>query len=147
RGHLRGAGLTPSPEALAWLSAMLGADRGVTRSELDKLVSYMADRGAGVTVALADAQAAVGDNAGAAIDDVLQAAAGGDFPGLDRALTRSAGETTPVGLIRAAQRHLQRLHLVGAQIPAGTAADAAIRALRPPLFFRAADHFKAALPL
>jgi DNA polymerase-3 subunit delta len=107
----------------------------------------MADRGAGAAVGLADAQAAVGDSALAALDDVLNAAAEGDLAGLDRALARAAGETTPVGLLRAAQRHFQRLHLAAAEIEAGASVDAALKLLRPPLFFRAADRFKAALRL
>jgi DNA polymerase-3 subunit delta len=146
RTQLREAGLGIEADALAWLGGALGGDRAVTRRELDKLVLYMGDR-AGAAVTLADAQAAVGDSALAALDDVLQAAAEGDVAGLDRALARAAGDTTPVGLLRAAQRHFQRLHLVASAIEAGAGADAALKMLRPPLFFRAADRFKAALRL
>jgi DNA polymerase-3 subunit delta len=146
RAQLREAGLGVEADALEWLAGALGGDRGVTRRELDKLILYVGD-GGHASVTLADAQAAVGDSALAAVDDVLQAAAEGDLAGLDRALARAAGEMTPVGLLRAAQRHFQRLHLVASEIESGASVDAALRLLRPPLFFRAADRFKAALRL
>lgn len=147
RTHLRDSGTGVEPDALTWLVGVLGGDRGVTRSELDKLIIYMADRGKDAKVSLADAQAVVGDSAAVALDDVLQAAAAGDIAGLDRALVRAAGATTPVGLIRAAQRHFQRLHLVASAIDSGASIDAALKGLVPPLFFRAAERFKAALHL
>lgn len=147
RTQLREAGLGVHADALEWLVGALGGDRGVTRRELDKLILYMADRSPGASVSLADAQAAVGDSGHAAVDDALQAAAEGDLAALDRALTRAGAETTPVGLLRAAQRHFQRLHLVAAEIEAGAGIDAAVKSLRPPLFFKAADSFKAALRL
>ena len=147
RAQLAEAGLRIEADALAWIAGALGGDRGVTRRELEKLILYMADRGASATVGLADAQAAVGDSASVALDDVLQAAAGGDLAGLDRALARIAGDTTPVGLLRAAQRHFQRLHLAASEVEAGVPVDAVLKGLRPPLFFRAADRFKAALRL
>ncbi len=143
--QLREAGLGLEGDARTWLAATLGSDRAVTRRELDKLILYMADRGAGALVRLADAKAVVGDCAQAALEDVLEAAAGGDLPGLDRALLRAAGQTSPVGLLRAAQRHFQRLHLAACAIEGGATVDSAIRGLRPPLFFRTADRFKAAL--
>jgi DNA polymerase III subunit delta len=147
RAHLKEAGLGVDPGALAWLTGAMGEDRGLTRRELEKLALYMADRGPGAAVTLADAQAAVGDTGLAAIDEVLHAAAEGDFPGLDRALLRASGEISPVGLIRAAQRHFQQLHLLAAQIEAGESVEGALKSVRPPLHFRAVDRIKAALRL
>jgi DNA polymerase-3 subunit delta len=89
----------------------------------------------------------VGDSAAAAVDEVLQAAAEGNIAALDRALSRAAGETTAVGLLRAAQRHFSRLHLAASEIEGGASVDAVIKGVRPPLFFRATDSFKAALRL
>jgi DNA polymerase III subunit delta len=146
RAQLQDAGLRIEADALAWLAGVLGGDRGVTRRELEKLILYMADAETG-TVSLADAQASVGDSAAAAVDEVLQAAAEGNVAALDRALSRAAGETTPVGLLRAAQRHFSRLHLAASEIEGGASVDTVIKGVRPPLFFRATDSFKAALRL
>ena len=43
----------------------------------------------------------------------------GKLAALDRALTRAAGDTTPVGLLRAAQRHFSRLHLAASAVECG----------------------------
>ncbi|MCI0431673.1 MAG: DNA polymerase III subunit delta [Rhodospirillales bacterium] len=147
RAQLRDSRFAVETEALTWLAGVLGGDRGVTRGELEKLALYMADRGPDARISLADAQAAVGDSAASAVDDVLEAAAQGDLAALDRAIVRAAGLTTPVGLLRAAQRHFQRLHLASSEIALGATVDAALRAIRPPLFFRAAERFKTALRL
>jgi DNA polymerase-3 subunit delta len=147
RAQLQEAGLKVEPDALAWLASVLGSDRGITRRELDKLILFMANREMGAMVTLAEAQAIVGDSAAAAVDEVLQAAAEGDVAALDRTLTRAAGETTPVGLIRIAQRYFQRLHLAASAVEAGASIDAVIKSARPPLFFRAADSFRTALGL
>ncbi len=56
----------------------------------------------------------------------MLAAADGDFAGLDRALGRLfADGTVPVPILRAGQRHFQRLHLALAQVAAGKSPDAA----------------------
>jgi DNA polymerase-3 subunit delta len=147
RAQLHEAGLRIEADALAWLAGVLGSDRGVTRRELEKLILFMADAGPGATVTLAQAQSVVGDSAAAAVDEVLQATAEGNIAALDRALARAAGETTPVGMLRAAQRYFQRLHLAASEIEAGTSVETVLKTVRPPLFFRAADSFKTALRL
>jgi len=133
---LRNAGLEPEPSALAYLVACLGADRGVSRQELEKLILYKAedaDRG----VSLADVEACVGDGAPLARDDVALAALSGDQAGLDRALERCYGVgESPIGVLRTVARHLQRLHLLALRARSGTAADEQIRKLRPPVFFK-----------
>lgn len=139
--HLRARHqLKVEPAALAYLAERLGADRALTRQELDKLALY---KGAGgpepvtLPITLEDAQAAVGDVAAVAVDQIVFAAAGGDLATLDRALARyfTAGEN-PVPVLRALARHLERLHLVGSAADRGEPLDAAIKALRPPVFFK-----------
>lgn len=143
RDGLTTHGLSASPEALAYLVAHLGADRMITRQELEKLALYGLGRD---RLDLADVTACIGDNAARHFDDAVQAAALGDLPGVDRALTalREAGQS-PVGVLRIAMTHFQKLHLVTTQIAHGVAADRAMGQLRPPLRFRAADRFKAQL--
>jgi DNA polymerase-3 subunit delta len=134
-------GLKPGPDVLAWLARVLGADRGVTLSELEKLALYCGPSGA---VTLDDCRAVVGDGAAHELDDAVYAAGGGDAEGLDRALARAfQGGASPVSVLRAAQRHIQRLHLVAGKVAAGTPMDAAIKGLRPPVFFKQADRFRA----
>jgi len=135
RETLSYAGLTIGREAQAHLAANLGNDRLISRRELEKLVLYM--QGAGPEVTLADAQACVGDNAGRGTEAVTQALAGGDVASLLSAYAsaRDLGETA-VGMLRAAQRMFQRLHLAAGDVARGTRPEQAVDNLRPPVFFK-----------
>ncbi|MEI6558872.1 MAG: DNA polymerase III subunit delta [Rhodospirillaceae bacterium] len=143
------AGLVLDPDAQAYLAANLVGDRLVARSEIEKLALYM-DAGPGRgerRVGLEEVQAAVGDSASLlSLDDPAWAAASGDFPSLDRALVRLFAEgMAAVAVLRAAQRHFQRLFWVQAEIAAGMAGEAAVKALKPPVFFKMQAAFGAQL--
>jgi DNA polymerase-3 subunit delta len=140
------AGHRIEPDAVDYLKANLGADRGLTRSELDKLVTYMGAKPA--TVTLADAQAVVGDSGASAIDDICFAATGGDPAGVEKALRRALSEgESPVTIVRAAQRHVQRLQIAADAVARGLSAREAVQRLRPPVFFRVANLLQAQIPL
>jgi len=152
---LMGFGFSVSRDAQAFLIQHLGSDRGVTRSELEKLALYMGDAGSGGAdggsprpkrVELADAMAAVGDTAATSLDGVVLAACSGEAPGLDRALDRAFTEgAQPVSLLRAAARHVMRLHRAAGHIDRGLSIDEAMKALRPPVIFTQADQFRGQL--
>lgn len=144
--HLRDRhGLGADGGAVAYLAERLGSDRMLTRQELDKLALYIgADRArnedgsdSGRTVTLEDAEAAVGDSGAVQVDQIVFAAAGGDLPGLDRALSRylTAGEN-PIPVLRALATHLERLQLVRAATDQGQSLPDALKSLRPPVFFK-----------
>ncbi|MEO5335421.1 MAG: DNA polymerase III subunit delta [Magnetospirillum sp. WYHS-4] len=144
RETLQARGLTLAPDALAFLAENLGSDRLVTRQELEKLALYC---GKGM-VTLEDARACVGDSAASSLDALVGAAAGGKPDELDLALQRALAEgVAAVGILRAAGRHFHRLHLVRGLVDRGMAPDAAVQKLRPPLFFKTADAFRAQLRL
>ncbi len=133
-------GLAVTPEANAFLAANLGSDRAVTRSELEKLALYMGGAG---TVKIEDAAAAVGDNGIMSIDSTIYAACSGDPRTLDRSLARAFAEgIQPVTMLRAAARHLQRLHLARTLIDMGRSSDQAMMALKPPVFQGLKDRFR-----
>ena len=134
RASLGRHGLTVSGDALAYLEDRLGNDRMVSRAELDKLALYMQGR---ARVELEDAVACVGDHAALSVSDAIHAAAEGDPPALDRALEVAAREgESPVGIVRQALRHFQRLHFVAAASSGGKSTGAVIASLRPPVFKR-----------
>lgn len=138
---MKAEGLEIDGDARAWLAGQLGADRQLTRSELEKVVLFARGKS---RVALADCRAVVGDSAGSEIDDVVLAAADGDAARVECGLSRAFQEgTSAVGVLRAAQRHFQRLHLVSGSVANGMGPDAALKLLRPPLFFKVADRFRA----
>jgi DNA polymerase-3 subunit delta len=141
------AGLSLSPDASACLTASLGGDRAMSRGEIEKLILYMRAGGSS-TVGLDDVQACIGDSREASLDAVVMAAHGGDVAALDRALDLAyASGMHPVGVLRAAARHLQRLHLAASLVAAGKSAPEALAALRPPVFYKLQDGFRAQLRL
>jgi len=128
------------PEALGYLSANLGADRGVTRSELDKLATYA---GPGGTVTLDDAAAVVGDSAALSLEDLVYAVADGAIDALDAKLARLIQEgVAPVRILRAVAGHMLRLQVTAARVARGEPAERAIKALRPPVFYQRARQFE-----
>ncbi|HTT81137.1 MAG TPA: DNA polymerase III subunit delta [Stellaceae bacterium] len=129
-----------SRDAADFLVAHLGGDRLLTRAELEKLTLHAGDGG---RIGLDDARAVIADSAALSLDDALLAAAEGDAAALDRALARVFQEgESPVSVIRALLRHLQRLHLLAARIAAGSAIDEVIRTARPPIFFKEQDSWR-----
>jgi DNA polymerase-3 subunit delta len=129
-----------SRDALDFLVGHLGGDRLLTRAELEKLTLYAGDGG---RVDIDDARAVVADSAALSLDDALMAAAEGDGAALDRALARVFQEgESPVSVIRALLRHLQRLHLLAAQIAGGRSVDEVMRGARPPIFFKQQESYR-----
>src|SRR5882724_3290648 len=93
--HLKAGGYPIARDALAYLAERMGGDRGVTRSELDKLMLYVGEPPMGAKareIVLADAVACIGDRAAFALDDLIAAAAEGDVADLDRQYARSFAE-------------------------------------------------------
>jgi DNA polymerase-3 subunit delta len=146
RDTLKLAGVTIEPDALAWLSGHLGADRAATRAELEKLALYAGPRG---RVDLDSAMACIGDMAGLSLDDALFAATIGDVATADRALELAIAEgAVPVQVLRAGINHVQRLQRARmAMDESGASAADASKTLRPPLFYRRVAGFNRALGL
>ncbi len=133
--------IAPDAEAVAWLAEHLGADRRVTRSELEKLALYLGQPG---RLRLEDAMACVGDASALSLDDLTLAAADGDHAQAQRALDKVFAEgTQPVQALRALARHFKRLHLLAGEIASGKTVQAAIDGLKPKPYFRLADRLRA----
>ncbi len=152
RETLGGFGLEVTPDALAYLGANLGGDRQLSRRELEKLALYKGVQGKGAQnkgvegarVELRDVQACVGDSAALSLEDLAFAVAGGEPAGAERALQRSLQEGgQPVRALGAVARHFQRLHLVRGLTGRGETLDGAVKGLRPPVFWKRAERFKA----
>lgn len=140
-------GLRAEPDALGFLAANLGGDRALTRGELDKLALYLADAPER-KVTLEDAAAVVGDSSALGLDDVAHAAAAGELARLDRLLDRLLAEgEAPVRILRVASAFFLRLLRLRADMAAGATAEAAVKAAKPPIHFRAEPAFLAALRL
>ncbi len=134
---LQPLGLSITPEARQLLVGRLGADRVMSRGEIEKLALYAQGQG---QITEDDVEAVVGDAAELTVDRIVHASASGDgaraVTELQRAL--SAGESAQ-GIISAIQRHFTRLHRLRASIDAGKSAEQVIADIRPPLHFKQKD--------
>ncbi|GAB0117518.1 DNA polymerase III subunit delta [Acidisoma sp. 7E03] len=123
-----------APDALDWLVQHAGADRGMIRSEVEKLALFA---GPGGIVDLEAVRSIAGDQADLSIEDALFAAARGATAEADRATATALAEgASAVGLVRAAHGHMDKLARIAAAREAGMGAAEAVKALRPPVFFR-----------
>jgi DNA polymerase-3 subunit delta len=134
-------GVTISTEARRALVERLGADRVLSRGEIDKLILFVGERR---SIEIEDVEAVVGDVSELALDRITFAAAAGET---GRAVSEcgravSSGES-PQTIIAAVQRHFQRLHRARAAVDRGRSVDDVLRQMRPPLNFKLKDAFAA----
>lgn len=143
RQHMRDNGVALGQDAMPGILARLGTDRLAIRQELDKLVLYAGGPNQGGTLSGVDVEAAIGDVKTASMDDLAFATASGNSEklaaGLDLALVEGLA---PVALLRAVQRHFDRLLLVKAAMTAGEDVGVAMKKLRPPVFFKLESAFR-----
>lgn len=143
RDALKQEGFEIAPDALADAAARLGQDRGVTRSELDKLMLYAQGS---KKITLDDVRAILGEEGEAEVEEVCDAAGAGDMAALDRALERLwVSGTSPVAIVRIALMHFHKLALARSLVDGGEAVDSAMRRLRPPIHFMRTTAFKTQL--
>jgi DNA polymerase-3 subunit delta len=137
RDTLKGHGLAISPEARDLLLTRIGADRALSRGEIDKLALYAAGKS---EIDVSDVEAIVGDASQLAIDRVLDGAVGGDAKRAvaEYARALAAGESAQT-IILAAQRHIEKLHKIRSDIDQGRSFEDAVRQLRPPIHFKQKD--------
>lgn len=132
--ELKEAKLAIDPDAREALEALLGADRLASRGELRKLTLYAHGQG---RVSLADVAAIVGDASAFAMDELIDAVAGGDVPGADltlRKLEASGTHSSVAGTMLI--RHFQLLERARAEVGPGRSATDVVERLQPPIFFR-----------
>ncbi len=140
---LQAAGLSITLDARELLLARLGADRVMTRSEIDKLALYAHGK---QRIEAEDVEAIVGDASEQTLDAAAYAAASGDsaraVSECDRAV--SSGDNAQA-VIAAVQRHFLRLHRCRVQVDQGRGLEDVIKGLRPGIHFRVKDQFAAQL--
>ena len=131
---LAGARLKITPEALRGLLARLGADRALSRAEIEKLALYASGKG---TIEEDDVEAAVGDAAELAIDRVVLAAGSRRLAeALNECDRCIAGGENAQAIIAALQRHFLRLHAMRSAWDGGRPLEDILRQQRPPLHFK-----------
>lgn len=118
------AGLAIAPDARAALKQLIGSDRMASRGEVAKLCLY-AQGAAAITIE--DVRAVVGDASAFAVDEAVDAAAGGDAPGFERLYRRLvAAGSASYTVASAGQRHFDMLHRARAQVERGADPESAL---------------------
>lgn len=134
RNQLQASGLTASRDAMQYLAAQLGNDRGVTLREIEKIALYM---GQEKEVTLEIAMLLTSGNTADSSEDICHAVALGHIAASETMLAQLLREgAQPVAIIRALLRHFQRLEIALAHMAAGSNAAEAAGLLRPPVFFK-----------
>lgn len=132
-------GLKIDHEARGLLQSRLGADRALSRAEIEKLALYAADK---KEIGVDDVDAIVGDAADLALERIAEAAASGraETALSDYGRAIASGENAQV-IILIVQRYFLKLHRVRSELDSGRSLDEALRSLRPPLHFKQRDSF------
>jgi DNA polymerase III subunit delta len=127
-------GARAEPAALDWLAERGGEDRMALRRNLEVLALH-AEPGHPIT--LDDAMEVLGEGSALDLDEALLAATEGNVAAADRAIANAFAEgSNPVQVLRAALRHVQRLHMAALAVQKGASPMEALEALRPPVFWR-----------
>ncbi len=122
------------PAALDWLAERGGEDRMALRRNLEVLALHAQP---GVPITLEDAMEVLGEGSALDLDEALLAATEGNVAAADRAIANAFAEgSNPVQVLRAALRHIQRLHMAALAVQKGASPIEALEALRPPVFWR-----------
>ncbi len=132
--EMRAAGLTITPDARTQLAALIGGDRGASRSEIRKLALYGRGQSA---IELDDVLAVVADASSLALDAAVDAAFAGRAGEAETqfAKARAAG-TYPGVIVSAALRQVAQLHRARLAVEGGASVDEAVRSAIPGLHFR-----------
>lgn len=140
---LRAQGFNIPSDALSYMAANVVGDRGVARSEIEKLVTYM---GREKSIRMEDVMACVGASASLSMDALWRAAGGGNVAEADRVLQNLLSEGVfGVTILRSLQTHFSRLHLTKARLAKGDNLDLALKKLKPEVFWKNKAPFEAQL--
>ncbi|MEM7119937.1 MAG: DNA polymerase III subunit delta [Pseudomonadota bacterium] len=137
-------GLRASSDAVGLLAELLGGDRLLTRSEIAKLAVYMGDD---KDVRVEDVLAVVADSSYLTFETIARAVMAGDTMALGRGLDRAFAEReSPVAVLGAVRREMQRLALFVALVSENGSPDAALKAMRldPRRHFRIVEPLRGA---
>lgn len=137
--QLTSQGLTIDRDVAPYLAHQLSGNRALADRMVEKIITYL---GAIKSVTLEDAKNCSAAPSETSLDTAVQAALDGNQKNLDEAVQILWGEgVSPIAIIRMTQNQLYRLRKVQANITQGTPMDAALKTLRPPIFFKAKPAF------
>lgn len=137
--------LTISSEARDYLSARLGADRALSRGELEKLAIYAASEG---EITISHIDDILTDMSEITLDNIIAATLKGETTKAVHEWRRASAEgTAPTAVFLMLLRQLEKLYHAATEVARGVTIHAVAKAQRPPLYFERRDNFVIALNL
>ena len=116
------------------LVALLGDDRGLSRSEIEKLALYCHDS---EMVTIEDVLAICGDTSAQSADIMIDAAFEGDASAAcNKFLSLTEGNPNPSPILSGLARHVTMLEALRLDVDSGKPASVAVKSARPPIFFK-----------
>ncbi len=128
-------------DAVETLAALLADDTASAHAEIEKLRLYLGDEPRALTAE--DVRACCGDQSAHTVFELASAVADGRQAEVQSVSDRlfAAGENS-IAIVRGISRHFDRLLQARAAIDGGASADAAMKSLRPAVFFKETDSFR-----
>ena len=122
-----------SEDAEEYLVNRLGADRLVTRQEIEKLMLFAKKT---QKLSVDDARCLLEDNGAMSVEELVYAVTDGNYKKISLYANRAAEEgVSNIVIIRAIQRHLYRLYQVSQAVQSGKNIADAMDKLKPRVFF------------
>lgn len=138
-------GLAVSRESVDILVDHLGGDRLASRGEMQKLCLYCRGRD---RIEPGDVEAILGDVSAFALDQLIDAVAGGDLHGVETGMVRLPSlEMPPSVVVVQTERHFLLLQRLRAEVDAGRRAADLVERTQPPIFYKRRPHVLAQLGL
>lgn len=150
RAALSDKGLSINPDALAAWTPLLMGNRGIARNEIEKMILFKGGFSGGgeAQVTLDDIRAIAADGQASSIDDIISNICLGKITIGDAAFQRAVeGKMNPAVILRSLQRHITRLLEAQSFMATGDSPEAALKSLRPPIFFAQQNAFKRQLQI
>jgi len=139
----RDAGVKADADAMNFLSSNLGEDKGITNNELEKILLYLGEQ---KSLAYEEVLELLADSSELTLNDITSSVALRDLKKLEKSLTRAFAEhMNAVPILRSVAWQFQRLASARMMAQNGMGIDSALQAMRPPLYAKQLDQFKAAL--
>ena len=124
-------GLTITPGAREFLVSHLGADRLVTRSEIEKLILYATGM---KTISEAQVEAVIADAAALSVDEAIFVAFNGDYQSATEAGYRTLAHLDPGVFIGFILRHVLMLHRLRIDMDKGASVESVTERLPRNIF-------------
>lgn len=141
RSALGEAGVRADSDAVEVLASLLADDTGSVRAEVEKLKLYAGN--SPQPLGVEDVRACCGDQSAHSVFELAFAVADGAQAKVQGVSDRlfAAGEN-PVSVVRGISRHFDRLLQARSAVESGASADAAMKSLKPMVFFKDVEPFR-----